>query len=134
MIKENKKKISLSKLKEAIEKSWSKETCYPIQQKDWTNDNPALGQCAVTALVLQDYLGGEIAYNSELKHYWNILPSNKIIDLTRKQFINLDKLIVVDQLAKRDVLLFGERAEAAKTNIRYALLKEKIIKYLENEY
>ena len=43
---------------EVLEKSWTAETSY--SPEEWSVNNPAYGQCAVTALVLQDYLGGEI--------------------------------------------------------------------------
>lgn len=41
---------------EAIRKSWSRETCYPEDQDRWSETNPAIGQCAVTALLVQDIL------------------------------------------------------------------------------
>lgn len=45
-------------IEKALKSSWSKETCYPPWARGWTTENPTKGQCAVTALVVQDYLGG----------------------------------------------------------------------------
>ena len=42
-------------LYEALIKSWSIET-----SSKWTSENPAKGQCGVTALIIQELCGGEI--------------------------------------------------------------------------
>jgi hypothetical protein len=78
----------------AVRASWSSETCDPAALDEWHEANPARGQCGVTALVLQDLLGGELLLAQVLKgngefqgwHYWNRLPSGEILDLTREQF------------------------------------------------
>lgn len=53
----------------------------------WNEHNPALGQCAVTALIVQDYFGGVLvrADNEGVGHYWNRVGGVEI-DLTRSQF------------------------------------------------
>ena len=38
-----------------LTRAWSSET-----SSTWRRDNPACGQCSVTALVVQDVLGGEL--------------------------------------------------------------------------
>lgn len=72
----------------AIASSWSADTSNDPQL--WSPDNPALGQCAVTALVVQDYLGGGLLRGmvGEVSHYWNALPGGSELDLTRQQFEN----------------------------------------------
>src|SRR5262249_33209808 len=60
----------------ALQASWSRETSSDYDR--WTLENPAWGQCAVTALVLQDLMGGELLRCVLPKggsHYWNRLPS-----------------------------------------------------------
>src|SRR5262249_11613610 len=54
----------------------------------WSADNPSHGQCAVTALIVQDYFGGALlrAPVNGTAHYWNRLASGDEIDLTRQQF------------------------------------------------
>jgi hypothetical protein len=55
---------------------------------DWTPERPSVGQCAVTALIVQDELGGVLlrTINANVSHYWNRLPDGSELDLTRDQF------------------------------------------------
>lgn len=81
-------------LEDAIRAAWCLWTSDPVDQPGWTEANPASGQCASTALVVQDRLGGEllIADVHEVDgtrqgvHYWNRLPAGGELDLTREQF------------------------------------------------
>lgn len=114
----------------AIRKSWNKDTAFPRQQSDWTSDNPALGQCAITALVVQDYLGGEIMFNKQFAHYWNKLPDGEIFDLTKEQF-GENVLIESEGVADRDYILLSPRAKEFKTPERYELLRS-LVKKLYN--
>lgn len=78
--------LSVVDLKGLIAAAWSKETSADPSQ--WSPTNPSLGQCAVTALVVQDFLGGELlrALVGQVSHYWNLLPSGGELDLTIGQF------------------------------------------------
>ena len=58
----------LNIIKDTLFHLWSKETCYPPQSKNWGKDRPYYGQCAVTSLIIQDYLGGDLLYNKEKHH------------------------------------------------------------------
>ena len=115
----------LKNLEDAIKSSWGKDTCYPASANEWTKKNPAFGQCAVTAIVVQDYLGGEILSCKSLHHYYNQLPNFTIIDLTKSQFPD-GTLIKSDGPATRNYLLNGESAERAKTRERYEILKKRV--------
>lgn len=117
--------MDIAKIKEALIKAWSRETCYPSLQDKWTPENPSLGQCAVTALVIQDLFGGEIVYCKHLHHYWNKLPDGTELDLTREQF-GEDANPCPDGIAQREYLLESERAKEAQTPQRYQLLKHKL--------
>ena len=48
----------------------------------WSADNSAAGQCTVTALLIQELLGGRIVYGelNGVEHYWNYLPSEEELD------------------------------------------------------
>ena len=37
---------------------WRIETCTPRLRGDWTDENKTLGQCSVTAFLVQDIFGG----------------------------------------------------------------------------
>ena len=39
---------------------WSRDTCAPRMRADWTEDNPTLGQCSITAFLAQDLFGGRV--------------------------------------------------------------------------
>ncbi|MFM9278772.1 YunG family protein [Paenibacillus jiagnxiensis] len=66
----------------ALLESWSLQT-----SSKWTTDNPACGQCGVTALVVQDRLGGEILKTMTAGgwHYYNRV-NNNVYDFTASQF------------------------------------------------
>src|SRR4051812_48449353 len=85
---------SLADIERVIRSSWSEETCDPVDRDVWSTDNPSRGQCAVTALVVQDLLGGDLLLAEVLNadgsrqglHYWNRLAGGLELDLTREQF------------------------------------------------
>ena len=77
----------LNEVRQILEKSWSKETCSLGLKDNWTKDNKALGQCAVTALVVNDFLGGKImrCMCESGSHYYNLI-NGEVVDLTDSQF------------------------------------------------
>lgn len=81
-----------ARLAEVLSRSWSRETSYdPLS---WCPENSAWGQCAVTALVLQDILGGDLMFGevNGFQHYWNRLPGNIELDLTLRQFESVNRI------------------------------------------
>lgn len=89
---------SLTEIESVIRASWSEQTCDPVDLPEWSPENPGRGQCGVTALVLQDLLGGELLV-AEVRnddgsrqgvHYWNRLAGGIEIDLTRAQFTSTE--------------------------------------------
>lgn len=79
--------MEINKLKILLEKSWNRDTCSPGLRYKWSEDNPSLGQCAITSLIVNDYFGGKImrCMASTGSHYYNLID-NEIIDLTAEQF------------------------------------------------
>ncbi len=82
---------TLDELEQAIRAAWGLETS--DDPDDWSETNPARGQCAVTALLVRELLGGDILVANVLRdgvrvdrHAWNRLPSGLTVDLTREQF------------------------------------------------
>ena len=67
---------------------WCAQTCAPRMRKDWTPENPTLGQCSITAFLLQDLFGGRV-YGVPLPdgnfHCFNEV-SGCVFDLTSEQF------------------------------------------------
>ena len=67
---------------------WSAETCAPRMRKEWSPENRTLGQCSITAFLMQDLFGGEV-YGIPLEdgsaHCFNDV-GGCIFDLTSEQF------------------------------------------------
>ena len=73
---------SLIDLYDRLREAWSAET-----SGKWRPDNPAAGQCSVTALVVQDELGGEILKTDVAGawHFYNRIDGRRV-DFTMSQF------------------------------------------------
>ena len=79
--------LNIELVTRALFHSWG-----PGSSSKWKRSNPALGQCGVTALVVQDCLGGEIVKTwiakpdvEKLWHFYNLLD-NTPMDFTVSQF------------------------------------------------
>jgi len=108
----------IEQIMKALYKSWSSDS-----SSKWSQDNPAKGQCGVTALVVNDILGGEIRKTKlpEGWHFYNFI-NGKRYDLTVSQF-------------KEDILYMdipSNRNEAfSDTNEKqYNYLKQSVINHL----
>ena len=85
--------ITADQLRTHFLAAWGPDTCYPDSSAEWTPENPSRDQCGMTALVVQDVLGGELIL-AEVHvdgvqighHYWNRLPDGSEVDLTGDQF------------------------------------------------
>ncbi|MEM8949254.1 MAG: hypothetical protein AAGA21_14740 [Pseudomonadota bacterium] len=66
----------------ALEKAWSLDSAV-----QWSAENPANGQCNVTAAVIHDLFGGEILRTRypSVWHYYNRIDGRRV-DLTDSQF------------------------------------------------
>ena len=73
--------------------AWGEDSCDPVDLP-WSTDNPAKGQCGVTALVLNDLLGGDLMSapvffpdgTQQGWHTWNVFGDGVEVDLTLEQF------------------------------------------------
>lgn len=116
----------IQKLSTIFHEAWGKETAHPSVQEIWTSANKALGQCAVTALYVQELYGGVILDDNTHNHMWNLLPDGTQHDFSRSQFEGSDETFVVTSEKSRDEVLNSEKALRVRTPERYALLKEKL--------
>ncbi len=67
---------------------WTKETCAPRLRAEWSPDNRTLGQCSITAFLLQDIYGGKvygIPRSGGTFHCFNDVDGC-VFDLTSEQF------------------------------------------------
>ena len=115
---------SFVQLRTTLAASWTAQTASPLVA--WTPHNPSSGQCAVSALVLQDYCGGEIrrCVVAGTPHYFNRID-DQVVDSTAAQFgmvaINYDTSTV----RSRQRIL-----RHADTRRRYKLLKGQVERFL----
>jgi len=109
-------------LESAIEISWAPETSfYPSR---WNSDNPALGQCAVTAILLSELCGLQVVrgtYRGNRRHYWNVDEDGNIIDMTLSQFppgmrFHDEQVVNPKAMLKNKLLMH-----------RYTLLREAVL-------
>ena len=101
------------------------ETCAPRMRDDWSEKNPTLGQCSITAFLVQDLLGGRvlgIPLGDGNYHCFNE-ALGAVFDLTSAQFgkKQLDYGSPVEQ--SRETHFSKEEKYG-----RYLLLKERLEK------
>ena len=110
-------------------KCWDKETAYPASQADYIKDNdPTYGQCAITAIIVNDMFGGtihKIKIEDGGTHYFNKIEGH-YIDLTRDQFdlYNIDIDYEPNEEVTKEYCLNDD-----DTLKRYNLLNQKIKKF-----
>jgi hypothetical protein len=100
---------TLAEVTAAIVASWSRATCYA--QDDYVArgrlGDRSRGQCGTTALVLNDFLGGDLIVadvfvngQKDGVHYWNRLPDGRAVDLTGNQFQSNEILGASSELSR----------------------------------
>ena len=84
---------AVADVERAIRGAWGRDTS--DDPEGWSEDNRAVGQCAVSALVVRAIYGGDLVIATVLDrdgnrtpdgHAWNVLPSGEVLDLTFEQF------------------------------------------------
>jgi hypothetical protein len=113
-----KNKIQPEELMKALTESWS-----VMSSSKWSRENPAKGQCGVTALVVNDLLGGEIKKTklTEGWHFYNYI-NGKRYDFTASQFG--ENITYVDAASNRQEAFSDTNAE------QYRCLKQKVWTFL----
>lgn len=106
---------------------WCKETCAPRMRGDWKAENRTLGQCSITAFLIQDLYGGKV-YGVPLEdgsfHCFNDVDGC-VFDLTSEQFGDqkLDYENCPEQFREVHFAKAEKRA-------RYEMLKVKLLSRL----
>ncbi len=102
---------------------WSSETCAPRMRSDWTSDNKTLGQCSITAFLLQDIFGGKV-YGIPLSggnyHCFNDVDGC-VFDLTSEQFG--DEVLDYENCSEQNRSVHFSKEEK---RLRYELLKRRL--------
>ena len=108
-----------------LRKAWCRETAHPSYREKWSEDNPSVGQCLVTALIIQDRYGGDIdsCKVGNNSHFVNIIDE-RIIDRTAEQFGGIGNIKYINgsfRKRTRASLLKNKDIKA-----RYELLKSRL--------
>ena len=101
-------------------KSWSLES-----STKWSKDNPAMGQCGVTALVVNDIMGGEIKKTKLPNgwHFYNVI-NGMGYDFTVSQF--------TEDILYMDIPSNREEAYKDTNEKQYKYLKNTVLLYLNS--
>ncbi len=109
---------------------WSAETCAPRMRKDWSEENRTLGQCSITAFLMQDLYGGKV-YGVPLGdgnyHCFNAVDGC-VFDLTSEQFG--DTRLNYDHCPEQSREIHFAKAEKKE---RYERLKQALFRDLRKE-
>lgn len=123
--------MTIKDLEKALIATWSVETAYSGDRKNWTPEHNSIGQCTVTAMIVYDFFGGRIVrgYSEKYKlfHYWNEIDGKKL-DLTFNQFSYDKSDIVFTKViykSKKDLM------KIRSVRSRYLLLKRKVDEYFK---
>lgn len=113
--------MNMEDIKEHLFDCYSIDLCYPKVKSQWNVNNKCFGMCAITALIINDYLGGAICkiHVNGISHYYNLI-NDEIIDLTCEQF-NCDIDYNNYEIVERKTILTSD------TKHRYNILKERLI-------
>ncbi len=75
-------------LYDLLSELWCADTCAPRMRNEWSRANKTLGQCSITAFLVQDIFGGKvygILRPDGNYHCYNVVDGH-CFDLTSEQF------------------------------------------------
>ena len=111
-------------LYDALRKVWCAETCAPRMRQNWSPENPTLGQCSITAFLVQDLFGGKVygipREGGKAFHCYNDVDGC-VFDLTSEQFEGEELCYENNPEQFREVHFAKEEKRQ-----RYELLKKRL--------
>ncbi len=115
---------------EILSKLWCAETCAPRLRNKWSAENKTMGQCSVTAFLMQDFFGGKvygILRPGGNYHCFNIV-GDCAFDLTSEQFG--DEVLDYSNCAVQSRDVHFARDEKKK---RYEYLRARVMEALQKK-
>ena len=107
---------------------WCADTCAPRLREKWTPENKTLGQCTITAFLVQDIFGGSVY--GILRPGGNYHCFNKVgdcvFDLTSEQFG--DEVLDYENCCEQSRNIHFSKEEKRK---RYEYLRNKLIEAID---
>ena len=114
-------------LYDVLSEIWCEYTCTPRLRFRWNKFNKTLGQCSITAFLVQDIFGGDvygIKIGENSYHCFNKI-NGIVFDLTSEQF---DEVLDYDNSVLQSRNTHFSKEEKHE---RYLYLKKKLKDYLE---
>ncbi len=118
-------------LYDALSSIWCEYTCAPRMRGDWSRENRTLGQCSITAFLVQDIFGGKvygILRPGGNYHCYNTVDGC-VFDLTSEQFGD-EVLLYEDNPEQFREVHFAKEEKRQ----RYEYLKGELKKRYGREY
>ncbi len=115
-------------LYDALKNIWCEYTCAPRLRDEWSESNPTLGQCSITAFLVQDIFGGEVygvLRPGGNYHCYNVVDG-VTFDLTSEQFGD-EKLNYENNPEQFREVHFAKEEK----HLRYNYLKAELLKKVE---
>lgn len=106
---------------------WCEYTCAPRMRENWSKQNMTLGQCSITAFLVQDIFGGKvygILRPGGNYHCYNVI-GDCIFDLTSEQFGEEAKTLVYENNPEQTREMHFSKEEKYQ---RYLYLKTELEK------
>lgn len=118
-------------LYDALCELWAADTCAPRMRQNWTKKNRTLGQCSITAFLVQDIFGGEvrgILRPGGNYHCYNVI-GEKEFDLTSEQFTTQGETLdySINRIQTRE-----EHFSKEEKYERYLLLSSRLLNYCKS--
>jgi len=112
----------------ALSNIWCEYTCAPRMRESWSKDNMTMGQCSITAFLVQDIFGGKvygILRPGGNYHCYNVIGDCRF-DLTSEQFG--DEILCYDNNPEQFREIHFAKEEK---RLRYEYLKKELAKFCE---
>ena len=119
---------SPQRLYDVLSDIWCEYTCAPRLREGWSKENMTLGQCSITAFLVQDIFGGKvygILRPGGNYHCYNVI-GDAIFDLTSEQFGD-EVLDYTDNPEQSREVHFAKQEKYE----RYLWLKDALLHYLK---
>ena len=112
-------------LYDALTEIWCEYTCAPRLRDKWSTDNITLGQCSITAFLVQDIFGGKVygvLRPGGNYHCYNVI-GDVVFDLTSEQFGD-EKLDYSDNPEQLREVHFAKKEKRERYEYLRAKLRE----------
>ena len=115
-------------LYDAMSTIWCEYSCAPRFRPEWSEENKTLGQCSITAFLVQDIFGGKVCgipRPDGTVHCYNVVDG-KAFDVTSEQYGDEVLTYTMDHEQSRE-----EHFSVQEKYERYKYLCEKLHEYCE---